>query len=163
MTALRNIVLFTCRGGRLAIDLRWVGEIVTLGPITRVPKAPACIAGVTNVRGAVLPVVGTLPQALFTGPSATVTPSHVGEGAPALVLEALEARAALPIDCVEAVTTLPVSHQHGDHVRFEDEDIQLLDIEAIFRELQRAVAATATAALARSPGAGKSPTGPSGS
>lgn len=39
-----------------AIPARQVREILEMGPVTRVPGAPACLDGVINVRGRIVPL-----------------------------------------------------------------------------------------------------------
>lgn len=41
----------------LAIDLLWIKEIISYAEPTSVPLSPACIRGVINLRGSVVPVV----------------------------------------------------------------------------------------------------------
>jgi purine-binding chemotaxis protein CheW len=48
---------FRVANGDFAIPIACVREIVECGAITRVPHAPACVRGVTNLRGTVIPVI----------------------------------------------------------------------------------------------------------
>lgn len=52
-----SLCSFEVNGGAFAIDLRRVREILRPTKITAVPKAPAFLEGVIDLRGAVLPVV----------------------------------------------------------------------------------------------------------
>lgn len=52
-----RLLLFGVRGRRYACALASVREIVPFGRLTRLPGAPAAVAGVCNVRGIVLTVV----------------------------------------------------------------------------------------------------------
>jgi purine-binding chemotaxis protein CheW len=51
--------LVTCRLGReeFAIDILSVQEIIRMVEVTRVPKAPAFVEGVINLRGRIIPVL----------------------------------------------------------------------------------------------------------
>lgn len=40
-----------------AIDMMWIQEIVQLQPITQVHDTPACIEGLMNLRGHIVPVI----------------------------------------------------------------------------------------------------------
>ncbi len=51
-----DLLTFELRGRRYAVELAVVREVVTLGPVTRVPGAPGGLLGVAAVRGRVLPV-----------------------------------------------------------------------------------------------------------
>lgn len=55
--SLRELVCFRLEGGMYAVDIELVREIVRLQRLTRVPKAPGHVLGVTNLRGHVIPVV----------------------------------------------------------------------------------------------------------
>lgn len=50
-------LVFRVAGTGYAISVRNVREIIEAGSITRVPAAPTCVRGVTNLRGTVLPVI----------------------------------------------------------------------------------------------------------
>ncbi len=53
-----QLVSFQVGGEHFGIDILHVQEIIRMQQLTRVPKAPAFIDGVINVRGRVIPVVG---------------------------------------------------------------------------------------------------------
>lgn len=59
-----------------AIEILRVQEIVGLLPVTRVPRLPACIAGVVNLRGRIIPVVD-LRLAFGLQPAATTERSCI--------------------------------------------------------------------------------------
>jgi len=98
---LRNVIVFALAGSRYAAELRWVREVITLGFVTEVPTAPPGLAGVFNLRGTIVPVID-LAALLGGGPSAT---PRQGDGA--LLLEADQAVAALRVDTIDEVGTLP--------------------------------------------------------
>ncbi|MBF0523635.1 MAG: chemotaxis protein CheW [Deltaproteobacteria bacterium] len=52
-----QLVTFLLGGEEYGIEITQVQEINRLGEITRLPKAPAFLAGVTNLRGQVVPLV----------------------------------------------------------------------------------------------------------
>ena len=49
---------FSLAGEEYGIGILKVKEIIGMMPITTVPRAPACVKGVINLRGKVIPVVG---------------------------------------------------------------------------------------------------------
>ena len=53
----RQIVVFGLANEHYGVDIDSVESIVNLLPITAVPDAPDFVAGVTNLRGEVLPVI----------------------------------------------------------------------------------------------------------
>ena len=53
----KQMVLFELGGETYGLDIAVVREIITMQPITRVPKAPVFVEGVINLRGKVIPVI----------------------------------------------------------------------------------------------------------
>ena len=100
MAELRNVIIFTVGGGRYAIELRWVREVVSLGFVTNVPTAPAALGGVCNLHGAILPVLDV--SVLLDGLPGL--PARQGDGA--LVIEAEGLVCALRVDQVDHVASL---------------------------------------------------------
>jgi purine-binding chemotaxis protein CheW len=62
-----NLACFAVRGRTYALDVAQVKEIVRLAPVTPLPKAPALIEGVIDLRGSVIPVLD-LGRLLGAGP-----------------------------------------------------------------------------------------------
>ncbi len=52
-----QFLTFSLRGEALAMEVRFVKEILQYGSITEVPLAPPTVRGVMNLRGAVIPVI----------------------------------------------------------------------------------------------------------
>ena len=52
-----EVVEFTLAGKRYALDIHLVREIVVMLPITPIPRAPAFISGVLNLRGEITNIV----------------------------------------------------------------------------------------------------------
>lgn len=52
-----QLVTFSLGIEEFGVDIMRVQEIIRIPPITRVPKAPAYVEGVINLRGNVIPVV----------------------------------------------------------------------------------------------------------
>ncbi|NRH40703.1 chemotaxis protein CheW [Pseudomonas sp. MS15a(2019)] len=63
-----------------AVDTLAVREILEFGQLTQVPRMPACIRGVINLRGAVVPVIDL--EASFGG-----SPTQVGPRTCVVILE----------------------------------------------------------------------------
>ncbi|NMC54272.1 MAG: chemotaxis protein CheW [Chloroflexi bacterium] len=53
----KQLVIFTLAGEQFGIDIASVESIIKLQRITSVPQAPDFVEGITNLRGAILPVV----------------------------------------------------------------------------------------------------------
>lgn len=52
-----EILLFTIEDNVYGIEIQYITEIIGIQPITIVPKVPAYIKGVINIRGKVVPVM----------------------------------------------------------------------------------------------------------
>jgi purine-binding chemotaxis protein CheW len=52
-----QVVLFELGGEVYGLDIATVREIIQMQPVTKVPKAPAYVEGVINLRGKVIPVI----------------------------------------------------------------------------------------------------------
>jgi purine-binding chemotaxis protein CheW len=102
---MKNVIVFALGKARYAVELRWVREVFTLGPVTPVAHAPDSVVGVVNYRGAIMPI---LDLAILLGgrrpPRATRASAHSGEGA--ILIEVEDVRAALRVTSVIEVSTL---------------------------------------------------------
>jgi purine-binding chemotaxis protein CheW len=101
---LRNVLVFALGAGRWAVELRWVREVVGLTNLTPVPTAPAAIAGATNFRGAIVPVIGAPAVFLPHPPPERVRAPRAGDQV--ILLDVEGTRAAIVADRVDEVTTL---------------------------------------------------------
>jgi purine-binding chemotaxis protein CheW len=86
--------------GRYALDAALVAEVVRLGPLTRLPAAPAWLPGVFAHRGEVLAVLD-LPRLLGQ------PPASLAAGARAAVIRSGAWRLALVADAVEGLSAVP--------------------------------------------------------
>ena len=155
---MKNVLVFVLPGGeRYAIELRWVREVFTLGPMTPVPRAPAVVAGVTAVHGQVVPVLALGPCLLAAELSAPATTHPPREGESAVLIEVEGTQAALPVDRIDAVTTLEESGERTDHVVDEQRrPVPLLDTPSLVAAARRLVGEAERAATLPQgrPGAG---------
>jgi purine-binding chemotaxis protein CheW len=69
-TQATQYLTFTLAGETYAIGILGIKEIIEYRELTEVPMMPACLRGVINLRGAVVPVVD--PLARFGKPSSAV-------------------------------------------------------------------------------------------
>ena len=103
---MKNVLIVAVAEQRLAVELRWVREIFTLGAITPVPTAPPVIAGVVNWKGAIVAVLHG--RRMLAPPGVTLGSRARGpQTGDALVLVDVDGtRAAIAVDRIDAVTTL---------------------------------------------------------
>jgi purine-binding chemotaxis protein CheW len=112
-----QMTLVLVRLGReiYGLDARYVGRIRPVEHITRVPRVPDWVAGVTNLRGHVLSVVDL--RTLFGLPVATGNGQGKVEAANGdeqnraylVAVETPEMELALQVDAVLSVVSMPVS------------------------------------------------------
>jgi purine-binding chemotaxis protein CheW len=57
LVAEKQVVLFDLGGETYGLDIATVHEIIRMQPVTKVPKAPAYVEGVINLRGKVIAVI----------------------------------------------------------------------------------------------------------
>jgi chemotaxis signal transduction protein len=110
-----ELVLVEIAGRRLALPSAQVRSVAAASWVTPVPTAPPPVAGVTQIRGHILPVIDLVE------PARPVQPDD-----PLLVIEYGPARAALRVDRVLADDT------PGDAER--------LDVGALFDALRARIA-----------------------
>ena len=100
---MKNVIVFALGQARYAVELRWVREVFTLGPVTPVAHAPESVAGVVNYRGAIMPILD-LGVLLGGRPDAAPAAAYSGEGA--ILIQVEDVRAALRVSGVVEVATL---------------------------------------------------------
>ena len=123
---LHNVVVFCLGDTRLALDLRWVREIVPLPHLTPVPGAPAVVAGVAALGGEVVPVLAT-GRLLAAG-----TPRAPRPGDTMIVFAVDDVRAALAVDRIDEVSTLETAPEGAAMlVGARGGEVQLLDPPAL--------------------------------
>ena len=93
-------------GGRYGFEAGLVTEVVRLGPLTRLPAAPAFLLGVFTHRGEVLPVLD-LGQLVGQGaiplrPSTRAALVHCAPWKVAVVSDSVEGLVRLPARAIEA-------------------------------------------------------------
>ena len=114
-----------------------IREVMRVGPITRVPQAPFAVAGVTDLRGRVIPVVDL-------GVRFDLEAVQVGEQSRIVVLDAEGRLIGLLVDAVERVARiLPSQKEETDPkaddqpaavvalYSWEDDQLRLLDVEEL--------------------------------
>jgi chemotaxis signal transduction protein len=108
-----DVVLVQIGERRLAVPSQRVREVSAAGPVTPVPTAPAPVAGLTQIRGQIIPVLDIAEE-----PPRTPRPQ-----APLLVVELGQQRAALLCDHVFGVAAEPG-------------DAHPLDVAALFDDVR---------------------------
>jgi len=91
-----GLCAFWIAGRCFGLDIRWVGEVVALDAVTRVPNARPAIRGLFNLRGQPVVVID-LSETLDLGDR------DLAGGKVGLVLRIGELTAAVPVERVESI------------------------------------------------------------
>jgi len=133
-----QLVVFRLGDDFFAMMIASVNEIIRLQKITPVPKAPAFVEGVTNLRGRVIPVIdlrkrfGIAP--LEDGHNARIiVADHAGKLI-GMMVDRVDEVLTVPADAIEPPDEMVVSFDSeflAGIVRLEDRLIILLDHEQV--------------------------------
>lgn len=85
--------LFQLAGESFAVEVRWAREVVVFEDYTVVPRAPAHVVGVANLRGSIIPILDV--RALLGLPG-----RQIGRGSTALVISEGGVQVALAIESI---------------------------------------------------------------
>jgi len=131
--AARQVLTFGVGDRRLAIDAGEVAEVMAAPRLTRVPQAPAALAGLANVRGKVAPIVSV---------AALLGDTQEGSGGGRVIILDRDDPVGLAVD---DVSTIRAFEADGDQAA---EPVRLLELGPLL--------ATAFASLARASGSRRS-------
>ena len=104
----KQYLTFMLGGEMFSIDILCIKEIIWYASLTEVPMMPACIRGVINLRGAVVPVMDLSSR--FGKPSTPVTKSScIVIIEVATQVEGERQNMGVVVDSVQAVLEIPAS------------------------------------------------------
>ena len=106
-----QVLTFSLGPETYGVDILRVKEIRGWSPVTRIPHSPACVLGVLNLRGAVVPIIDlrirfALPKAEFTAATVIIVLSlHTAQGQRecGVVADSVRDVADLPLDKIQPV------------------------------------------------------------
>jgi len=130
---MKNVVIFIVGSTRFGVELRWVGEVLTLGWITRVPGAPPSVLGALNHRGTIVPLIDVLPV-FSPDERAQVGAAH---GQMGILLDVDTVRVCLLAQRIDEVTTLETRDRGWVNAR--GDVVKLLDPPLVLRRVKRQV------------------------
>ena len=138
-TEFLQVVTFRLNEEEFAFDLSRVKEIIRMGEITRVPRAPDYIAGVFNLRGNIIPIIHLKKRFGWEiGQYSAATRIVVVEAASVIsgiVVDSVQETRKLPVTCLEAPSALVMGSIDNEYIpgvaKLEDRLLILLDIKKI--------------------------------
>lgn len=116
-----QLVTFTMVDETYALEIQQVEAIINLVPITRVPKAPAYIDGVINLRGEIVPVINTRKRLRLAELEHMASNQII-----ILAFEAEKVKVGFLVDSVQEVIRLPESAIEPPSRVSESVDIEYL-------------------------------------
>jgi purine-binding chemotaxis protein CheW len=100
------MISFSVGGEEYGIDIRTVKEVIRVGSITPLPKAPSFVKGVINLRGDVIPIIDLRDKFGFEGKlsaeTARIIVVEVGEKSIGMIVDSVSHVIHLTPDQIEA-------------------------------------------------------------
>jgi len=140
----RQLVVFQLGGELYGVEISRVHEIIRLQTVTRVPRAPAFVEGVINLRGKVIPVVDLrrrfgLPSAEHTRASRIVV-VEIGDQVVGIIVDGVSEVLRIGESTVEppspVVAGIDSEHIHGI-AKLPDRLVILLDLDRVLARDER--------------------------
>lgn len=101
----RELITFEVAGQVFALDIMAIREIRAWTPVTKLPRVPAHVAGVVNLRGTVLPVVDLAARLGWTPTEATarhaIIVTQLGGQVSGWIVESVSDIVTLPGDALQ--------------------------------------------------------------
>ncbi|MDN5362800.1 MAG: purine-binding chemotaxis protein CheW [Moorella sp. (in: firmicutes)] len=148
-----QLVVFQLAGETYGVEINHVQEIIRLQTITEIPRTPAFVEGVINLRGRIIPILDMhkrfhLPAAEATN-NTRIMVVELGEVTVGMIVDSVSEVLRLPADSIEPpppmISGIDVAYLKGVG-KWNDKLIILLALDRVLREseqreLQQEVAA----------------------
>lgn len=134
----RQVIVFALESNEFGIDIAQVREIDRLVPITRVPRVPAHVEGIINLRGQLVPVVDLrtrlgMPHSAPTK-TARIIVAEIGSRSIGMIVDEVREVVRIPFDQIapsEGVLEGLANEFIGALGRVDERLIILLDVEKV--------------------------------
>ncbi|MDN5344591.1 MAG: purine-binding chemotaxis protein CheW [Clostridia bacterium] len=148
-----QLVVFQLAGETYGVDINHVQEIIRMQSITQIPRTPAFIEGVINLRGRIIPVIDLHKR--FDLPTAEITNNtrimvvELGRVTVGMIVDSVSEVLRLPATSIEPpppmISGIDVAYLKGVG-KWEERLIILLDLDRVLqeseqRQLQQEIAA----------------------
>lgn len=144
----RELITFEVAGQIFALDIMAIREIRAWTPVTPMPRVPAYVAGVVNLRGTVLPVIDLAARLGWAATEAT--PRHaiivcqVNGQSQGLIVDSVSDIVALDTESLQPPPTTgqeDVAPFLEGLAAIEDRMVMVLDLQALSASKDHAIAA----------------------
>lgn len=137
-----QLVVFTVGDEEFGVDISQVREIVRLVQITYLPKAPAFIEGVVNLRGQVVAIIDLAKRLGISsksrGEAARIIIVEIGENTVGMVVDSVSEVLRLPSENIEEVPSLIETEVPEHYVRgvgkLKERLLVLLDLNKVLTQ-----------------------------
>lgn len=134
----QQVVVFSLADNEFGIDIAQVREIDRLVPITRVPRVPAHVEGIINLRGQLVPIVDLrtrlgMPHSVPTKMSRIIV-AEIGSRSIGMIVDEVREVVRIPVDQIdksEGVLEGLANEFVGALGKIDGRLIILLDIEKV--------------------------------
>ena len=134
-----QVVVFLLAREEFGLEISQVREIIRMQDITPMPKAPACIEGVINLRGQIIAVMSMCKRFDMEETERTdktrVVVAEVGEDNLGLIVDEVPEVLRVPEDDIDPTPEMLETEVHSEFIRgvakIEGRIIALLNIEKI--------------------------------
>jgi purine-binding chemotaxis protein CheW len=120
VVAEKQMVLFELGPETYGLDIATVHEIIRMQPITKVPKAPAYVEGVINLRGKVIPVIDIGKRFGFEKAERArnnrIVVVYIQDTTLGIIVDAVTEVVRIPKDAIEAVSDI-VTTGNSDYLQ----------------------------------------------
>ncbi|MNK86395.1 Chemotaxis protein CheW [compost metagenome] len=121
MADVHQLVSFTLGAEEFAVDIGVVQEIVRMPEITKVPRSPAFVEGVVNLRGKIIPVVDLRKRFLLPASEATKSTRIVivtlGGRTVGMIVDAVSEVLRLSSEAIEATPEMVASQVQASFLK----------------------------------------------
>lgn len=144
----RELITFQVSGQLFGIDIMAIREIRAWSPVTILPRVPAHVAGVVNLRGAVLPVIDLSVRLGWPATDATprnpiIVIEHAGQ-ARGLIVHEVNDIASIDADSLQQPDVAAQSEIAGfleGLTPLEDDMVMVLDLSMLMADEELELAA----------------------
>ena len=121
MAEIQQLVSFTLGSEEFGVEIAGVQEIVRLPEITKVPRSPAFVEGVVNLRGKIIPVVDLrkrfgLPRAEATKSTRIIIVTMSGRTV-GMIVDAVSEVMRIPLEAIDPTPEMVASRVHASFLK----------------------------------------------